>query len=240
MSSFPTTRWSEIAATGLTGKDGEAAMSQFLHAYTPVLQRYLIRGAKMKPYMAEEIVQDFIADKVFLGKLLERADRKRGRFRSFLCKCLNHYVVSSYRAQSRQDPKRLSQYDWKALRPSPKDEAAPDHVFDVEWARHLLQLTLTRMETECCTAGKAHVWSVFDDRFLNPLLRGGEATPYNELSERLGLKSAVSARERLCEAKRIFRRLLKSVISEYAASEDEVDQELHELLIILGHNSHID
>lgn len=238
MSSFPTTRWSEIVAAGLGGDAGEAAMTRFLHAYTPVMQRFLTRGAKLPACLAEETVQDFIADKVFLGQLLTRADQKRGRFRAFLCKCLSHYVVSSHRQRARQDPQRLSREEWKIIRPQCGDKDNPERVFDVEWARHLLKMALSRMETECRATGKAMVWAVFDDRLLNPLLHGKQATPYDLLSRQLKLKNAVSARERLYEAKKIFKRTLKSVVSEYTATKQEVDEELNELKIILGQNSH--
>ena len=75
---------------------------------------------------------------------------------------------------------------------------------------------------------------MFESRILRPTLGGAEALPYEELVERFGFQSPMKAMNLLITARRMFARLLRSVIEEYAIDRAEVDAELDAVLSGLG------
>ncbi len=78
------------------------------------------------------------------------------------------------------------------------------------------------------------VWGVFEVRILAPILQGTEPADYRELVERFGLRSPSQASNVLITGKRMFERVLRSVVAEYARDERDVDEEIGELREILA------
>ena len=88
---FLTTRWSVVRAAVTTG-DSEAnkALSWLCDRYWFPLFVY-VRGRGHSPEDAEDLVQGFF-EQILEENLVTRADAERGRFRSFLLSCLNHFL----------------------------------------------------------------------------------------------------------------------------------------------------
>ena len=66
-------------------------------------------------------------------------------------------------------------------------------------------------------------------RILLPIMEGAEPAAYADLVRQYGFQSPAQASNVLISAKRMFARLLREVISEYAFSEEEVESEIQEL-----------
>ena len=102
-SEFDSTRWSLIEMAG--AKDGSqrrTALDKILSAYLPALQTYLMLNRRVNAEEAEDLLHDFVTDKILQGDLLSRADHTKGRFRSLLIKSLNNYLVDRYRSRRRK------------------------------------------------------------------------------------------------------------------------------------------
>ena len=78
------------------------------------------------------------------------------------------------------------------------------------------------------------MWGLFDCRVVRPMLEGAPAPDYRELVDRFGFPSPVQASNALVTAKRMYVRILRAVIGEYADDEREIDSEIADLHRILA------
>jgi DNA-directed RNA polymerase specialized sigma24 family protein len=237
---FPTTIWSEIAR--LRQADSEAAriaLDSLLAKYGPPLKACLVRQFRVDEDQAADWFQSFVWKKVLLKNLFTSADRNRGKFRTFLVNTLQNFVRDEieHAARQRRSPSGglVSLEDEEVVKQEPPDNRDdPSHALDVAWARGVVAETLRQMQAECEGKGNQRIWEVFRLRLLEPQLEGAEPIPYKELFNRLGFQSDAEAGNALITAKRMFTRLLRSVIAEYARTEQDIDAEINELRRILG------
>ncbi len=227
-SRFPPTQWTLVAHAQGSSDGRDAALDDLLRVYAPVLQRYLITVLRIRPEEADDLVQDFIARRVLAQRLLDRADRSRGRFRSFLLKCFVNFVRSELRkaraAKRAPPPSHLLPLDDQASRIA--DPRGSRKAFDALWARQVLSAVLDRMQRECKEKGRADVWNVFEQRILAPVFSDVPPRPYDELVADLRLTSPAQAANLLVTAKRSFQRALEETVRETVADAKDVAAEL--------------
>ncbi len=137
---FPTTQWTVIEQAGQ--EDKSVALEKILNLYHPALQSHLIYQLGLSAHEAEDILHDFIADKILEKKLLKNADRKKGKFRSYVLKVLDNYVIQQKRRSlaDKREPERARQFD-PEVNPDqhlPSPNASVD-VFDVIWAKKTVE-----------------------------------------------------------------------------------------------------
>jgi RNA polymerase sigma-70 factor (ECF subfamily) len=232
---FPPTRWSEVQRAAHPSQVwGEEALAALLGRYRPALKAHLMFARRLPPENAEDLLHDFIADKVLRHSLLAGSDPGRGRFRTYLLTALDRYAVSAHRRDAAQ--KRAPEGGFVELEEfdAPGDGAGQTAAGDAEWARQVIAEALRRTQAECEATARESFWSMFDIRVVGPLLRGEPPPPYEELVARLGFQSPLQASNALTTAKRIFTRMLREVVAEYAASPEAVDAELQELRAVLA------
>src|SRR5262245_57178770 len=83
VSQFPSTMWTEIASATLHGDSSAArALEGFYERYREPVKRFVVRRGFSEPD-AEDLTHEFFLE--LLGdSALRKADRTRGKFRSFL------------------------------------------------------------------------------------------------------------------------------------------------------------
>ena len=158
---------------------------------------------------------------------MRRADRERGRFRALLLTALHRYVISEIR-RNRRGPATITDPAGVA-----DSVCSPAEAYEVAWARAVIGKTLARMKAACAN-GRADLWGVFESRLVRPALHGAEVPPYASIVEQFGFQSPMQAANALTTGKRMFQRILREEVSEYAADDAEVDAEIAELLGILS------
>jgi RNA polymerase sigma-70 factor (ECF subfamily) len=226
---FPSTRWSLVErARGDDAFLRREALGTLVKRYWPALQAHLVIRRRLAPDAADELLQGFAADRILEQQFLGHADPAKGRFRSFLLRCLENYRIDRLRAQ-RPSQRLDDEHEANLADPSPAHD-----VFEVAWARLVLETALRRTWLECREQGKREVWQLFDRRVLQPAVSHASPTSYDELVGELGLESAQQAANLLVTAKRHFRRVLQSVVAEYVSSEAEIDDEISDLRSILA------
>lgn len=231
--SFPSTQWSLVdrAAAG-DSVVRRRALSDLLKQYLPALRAHLVHKKRIDQERADDLLQGFIANKVLEQGLIARADPDKGRFRALLVTSLNHYVIDVYRHQSGTPPAfSLSTTDHT---PPIGDSDSPSDVFDVAWARELLGDVLRRMRAECEKSRRLDLWGIFERRILGPILDNAATLPYEQLVKRYGFRSPTQAANALVTAKRMFARILRTVVGEYAGGEGAIDAEIRDLQQILA------
>lgn len=225
--SFPTTQWTQLALATLNGDTvGRAALDKFCqHYWQPVF--LFIRFRWGIPEQARDLTQDFFL-RVLEGADYKRADRLKGKFRTFLLGAVLHFLAEKARAAKAQ--KRGGDWDQTEMEDekasvSPADEL----VFDREWALAVLERALAVVRAECVEARGA---VAAEQLFL--FLPGAAASPpsYDELAARLGMAlSAVKTvihrlRQRLREA-------LRAEIARTVSAPHEIEEEFNHLRRVL-------
>ncbi len=185
---------------------------------------------------AEDLVQGFIAERILEKNLLAKADRGRGRFRSFLLKCFGRYVQDQFckaEAQKRGPaPSRVLRLDEHPdlLITGPASERS----FHLAWARGVIAQSTRAMEVECRQKGRMDLWEIMQGRVLGPALEGTVPVAYDDLVQQFGFRSPAEASNALITAKRMFVRCLHEVVRDTVETEQEVDMEIRDLKRILS------
>ncbi len=232
---FPTTHWSLVDRAAAT-RGGRDALGELLTRYAPALRAYLVRSHRLQPDEADDLLQEFILQKAVRDNLMTHADRRRGRFRTFLLTVLDNFYVSHLRRQhaQRRAPSRplvsLSQTEYDAASSAPEGRSS----FDVEWGRAVIDRALDLMEAECASSDRPDLWGVFVARVVDPILNGREPIPYDQLVAEFGYPTPSTASNALVTSKRMFARLLRCVVGEYARDDEEIEEEILLLRKILS------
>ena len=105
------------------------------------------------------------------GRLLQSADRNRGRFRSLLRTALQRFLHDEgdkrYAQKRGGDLRFVSWDDWMTEAPShlsiperESDNWSPERIFDVRWAATVVERALRRLGDECEKHGRRRVFDV--------------------------------------------------------------------------------
>lgn len=197
MNEFPQTRLSVIERIRLGDDDARLeALDVFVRAYRPALIDYLVRARGIPEHNAEDLVSDFILNKIMQGNVLDLANGK-GRFRNVLRTCIKMFFIDDYRKKQRL-PK------WVATSPEiEQPELRENEIdpFDRVWAIAVLGGALSQMQSE-----SPH-WGLFVDRVLTQ-----PPKPYDQVILEYGFDSPKKASNVLITARRTFNRMLSSQI----------------------------
>jgi DNA-directed RNA polymerase specialized sigma24 family protein len=103
---FPPTNWTLVDRAG-RGEDSSQrqALNELVRRYVPALHSHLVLQKRIPPEKAEDLLQEFLLEKVIEQEIVAQADRVRGRFRNFLLVSLDRFVVSQFRMANAQKRK---------------------------------------------------------------------------------------------------------------------------------------
>ncbi|MEO0514892.1 MAG: hypothetical protein AAF086_06305 [Planctomycetota bacterium] len=233
---FPTTIWSLVReADHQRTVVRTAALDKLLRQYAPAMVSHLVRRKRLQPEHAEDVVQGFIVEKVLEKGLVGKADADRGKFRTLLLTALDRYLVSDFRAASAQKRGGGRVSSLEALGAPVVDANSGGDAFEIEWSRTLMDQAIARMKDECVTSDRPDVWGVFHDRLLQPTLDRAEPPSYDTLVERYHINTPAQAANLLITGKRMFARVLRTVIADYAGDDDtQIQNEMDDLMHILA------
>ncbi|MGH7936488.1 MAG: RNA polymerase sigma factor [Chthoniobacterales bacterium] len=239
---FVPTQWSVVLAAGESQSDPEAAraaLAQLCQTYWPPLYTF-VRSRGYPVHDAQDLTQNFFAH-LIEHKLYARADRQKGKFRSFLLASLKNLLADEHdRAQTL---KRGGGQDFLPLNDTQAaeaeslfqthhgDELSPDEdrVFERTWAETLVAGALARLAAEYRAEGKEKLFAQ-----LKIFLTGG-ADPlptYAELSVQLGTPAS-SLRSDVTRLRERYRVALRAEVRRTVECESQVEDELRELLRVL-------
>ncbi|MEP7347267.1 MAG: hypothetical protein ABI877_18495 [Gemmatimonadaceae bacterium] len=236
MSVFPDTRLSVVA--GLSSDDPgtrSRAMEIVARAYRAPIIAVLQHRWSLDTPDAEDLAHDFFVH-AFSKEWLQRFDASRGRFRTFLRSCLSAYASTAHEAAHRLKrgggSLHLSLDDDNVAATSPEVDA----IFDREWVRSVLTLSLESFRRECegddtedeKREGRAVTYAVFVARDVDGA--DLEVPPsYSELAERFAVLPT-QVTNYLNWARRRFRVHVLETLRALTASDDEFRAEARALL----------
>jgi len=169
---FPSTHWSVILRTKTGGEEaGRKALTDLLVRYRAPLISHLIRKRRLSQDRAEDVLQGFIADRILEKHLIARADKTRGKFRTYLLTALDNYLIDLVRQERARKPPDGSIFSVEDEHTLMPEDAAVSDVFDVAWAQEVLARTLRLMHEHCREFRRSDVWAVFEARSLRKVVR---------------------------------------------------------------------
>jgi hypothetical protein len=194
------------------------------------MRLYLFHTWGLRREEADEVIADFVANRIVDRGLLEAADQTRGRFRTILTTSLQRYMIDRLRRQSRApDGSPLP-----AANPAPApSNSDPRSEFDRAWGRAVIAEAILRTRAHCERTGRMSYWELFEHRVVAPAADGVSPSSYSELVGRLSFSTPASAANALATAKRVFDRELRKVLAEQGGKGCDVEEELRELRKIL-------
>ena len=213
---WPLTDWSALGcAADAVGKE-VAPLEILIIKYQKALRVCLIGRFPWLQGEADRLITEFSEDRILKEGWLKKPQSGRGRFRDFLKRSLVNFVLDQYKKKDAlKQATPLDELDQEISAPTETSGS-----FDLDWTKTLVAETLKRMEADCRLSGRdqpkrSHIWDLFKIRLLTPFLDGSTPPSYEQAVALLKLRSPNEAANMLLSAKRIFKRHLLAVISEY-------------------------
>lgn len=232
---FATTRWSVVLNAG----DGdssrcEAALEQLCRSYWPPIYAYTCRTG-VPPEAAKDLTQAFFAALLEKQWLL-RADRDRGRFRSFLLTYLKRFLSDEHQrlsARKRGGGREILSLDELAGEQGagfvPSDERTPEGEYDRQWALITLQNALRRLRAEAVANGQEALFEALQGRLTETFTAESLAA----IGQRFGLgESAVKMRVSRWRGR--YQELIRSEVAQTVPQLADINEELRHLMAALA------
>ena len=233
---FRTTHWSvvQLAADGEAAALSEEAMAEFCQTYWPPIYAFL-RHRGRSSGDAQDLTQAFFVH-LLEQKTLTRADRAKGKLRTFLLGSLQNFLANEYdraHALKRGGGKQILSLDENFMEAEAAIAASPDmdaaSGFDLAWASNVVKRAWQHLEAGFAVDGKAH-WL----EAMRPFLAGGGATPppQDDVAASLGVPVA-TFRTSLMRTRQRYREALRSEVAATVSDPAEVEEELQYLYRLL-------
>ena len=182
---------------------------------------------------AQDLTQAFFARIIETGGFAS-ADRKRGRFRSYLLGAMKHFLANQWhRAQTQKRGGHVRFIEFDALDPEARYAGAseqsdnPELLFDREWALETVAGALQELREEMTKAGKS---KQFDT--LKGSLGGQDELPREQIAARLDMSEG-AVKVAVHRLRQRYRKLLRAAIAETVSNEADLDDEMRYLVAVL-------
>lgn len=229
-----------VSSAGLDKDEGASrdALAQLCRTYWRPIYSYVCRR-HYSPEDAQDLTQDFFA-MILSTDWLQRADQRRGRFRSLLLTSLENFLNDA--ADKRRAHKRggrvkfVSWDDWMAeapsqlaIAPSAFEALPPERIFDLRWAVTVVEQALNRLSEECEKKGRLRLFDA-----LSPCLAADRTDiSYERIATTLGVTEAVVKRQ-LFNLRQRYRSLLREEVAKTVADPAQVEDEIRHLCAVLA------
>lgn len=227
---FATTHWSVVlSAKDQKSAQSAAALEKLCSAYWFPLYAFVRRQGR-SPHDAQDLTQEFFA-RLLEKEFLKSAAQEKGKFRTFLLVALKRFLANEWdrqQAQKRGGGAQTISIDQElaesrfASEPAHHDQ--PDVLFDRQWAVTLLEHTMTRLQSEYLSSGRAKLFELL----RGCLGRDESALPYAAIAAQLNLtEAAVKMAVQRLRAR--YREILRAEIADTVATTAEIDEEIRHL-----------
>jgi len=232
---FATTRWTVVLqAGGPTSEVSMWALEQLCRTYWYPLYSFARRSG-VPPPDAEDLTQSFFAH-LIEKDVIARADRERGRFRSFLLTAFRNFCAGErerHSAAKRGGGRTIVSFDElqaeSRYQHELQHELSPEKLYDRKWAASLLEQVMNILRLEYATLGKGPLFDI-----LRTVLWGGRLeSSYELLARQAGLTEG-AFKVAVHRMRSRFRECLRQEVAQTVATPGEVDGELRHLLSALG------
>lgn len=230
---FRTTHWSAVFAAQAPGPQAGAALETLCRAYwRPVFAHIRRQGHGVEE--ARDLTQEFFA-RLLEGHWLRPADPQRGRFRSYLLKCLSRFLIDEWRKATAQ--KRGGGHEFFSIEEAreeerwglePADVFTPEQAYDRRWAESLIARANARLRADYEGDGQGARFEA-----LKVYLQEGHEPAYADVAAQLGLTGA-AVKSAIYKLRQRYGEAIRAEIAETVSDLADVERELEHLLQALG------
>ena len=215
--------------------DAQQALETLCATYWRPLYAYLRRSG-LSPQAAEDLTQEFFAQRVVTKLIFRGLNPAKGKFRTWLLNSLQNLLRNEWDKQQAQ--KRGGSHPHLSLdfqdaegryRLELAHDLTPEKIYEREWAMTLLENALNQLRQHYAAANKA---ALFEE--LKCFLPGAlSRQPYSEVALRLG-KSEAAVKMAVSRLQQEYGNLLRAEIKRTVSNPAEEHEELNYLLTVLG------
>jgi RNA polymerase sigma-70 factor (ECF subfamily) len=232
---FATTHWSVVLAAGERNTpQSAAALEALCRTYWFPIYQYIRRWG-YGPEDAQDLTQEFFV-RLLRQNSIGRADRERGRFRSFLLGALKHLLADEKaKVEAKKRGGGQSLLSWEQvgaedrLRAEPMDQLSPDRVFDRRWAMTVLEQATQRLRAEYDAPDRK---PVFEE--LKSHVTGDDAAPsYARAAARLGLSES-AVKSAIYRLRQRYHALVREEVAQTVTNPQDLEDEIRYLMSLFG------
>ncbi|HYG24287.1 MAG TPA: sigma-70 family RNA polymerase sigma factor [Verrucomicrobiae bacterium] len=231
---FAATSWSNVIAAQRQGSpEAEAALERLCRTYWYPLYAYLRRKGH-DSHRAQDLTQEFLY-RLIKENYLEAADRRRGKFRSFLLASLNHFVSNqrdhdnAVKRGGRATVVSLDDTDSEGrfLR-EPASGMSPEKIFERNWFLSLFEEALSRLREEQSSAGKLELFTQLQSFVIEDAEPGDytKAAPLVKMTPNAVAVTVHRMRER-------YKKLVYEEVVRTVADDSEIADELRRFFAVM-------
>jgi RNA polymerase sigma factor (sigma-70 family) len=232
---FVTTHWSLVVAAGTASSpNSNLALETLCRTYWYPLYAYIRRRGHTTED-AQDLTQEFFR-RLLASDWISRADRSKGRFRTFLLGGLQNFLANEWQKANRlkrgggESPVSLdAAVAEQRYALEPADLASPDKLFDRRWAMTVLESVLARLEAEQKEAGATERFKALRTVLLGEPSQDGYAT----LAARFGVSES-TVKSWVHRLRGRYRELLQEEVAQTVESREDVQAELRHLMQALS------
>lgn len=232
---FRTTLWTVVLTAGNPASpECEAALARLCQTYWTPVYAFICKRCN-SPEQAKDLTQGFF-EKFLQKNLASRAQRTRGRFRSFLMSSVENFLRDEHERSTslkRGGGETRLSLDWDQANDASLTELSgsltPAEAFEKQWARTLIEKVLQRLTTEYQETGRGSLF----EQLQSHLWGDSESIPYSDLSRHFGM-SLVNLRVFAHRMRQRFREVLREEVAQTVDSPDEIDRETQYLRQIVS------
>src|ERR1700683_4710535 len=223
---FETTQWSLVAAAG-ADEEKRPALQDLYRSYAQPIYAFIRRRGYSRQD-AQDLTKDFFLH-LLERNTFSRADRLKGKFRSFLLGALEFFLAHAHEratAEKRGGNATLVFLDDETaeVRYQLADPGqTAEQVFDARWAATLIETTVDRLKAENEAAGKGDLFNK-----IRGFLLEGEESSYAQVAEGAGLTLG-AVRLAIHRLRSRYRELLRAEIARTVGSSGDFDEEVRAL-----------
>ena len=236
---FLTTCWTEIISVRSQNETKrKELLSELITRYSRPVYCYLL-GKGLNEESAEDLAQDFLTEVVIGREIIGRADKTKGRFRTFLLTALDRYAIDMHNKKNaiKRKPKgeRIA-IDTSELadRIAAMSDMTPEEIFNHAWATEILTQVIDETKDVYYKNGKGNHWEVFNSKVILPILENSELPVLQDLCEQHGIENDAKASKIIFDAKNKFQLVMYQHLRQLVDDESEIEEEFNEILKILS------
>lgn len=227
---FPITRWTLIQQVNDESPgDSRKALEELCQQYAQPVFAFVRQRIKSHEE-AEDATQEFFAQLID-GRLLQKADQERGRFRSFLLHAVRNFLADLH--DHKNAVKRGGRIQHVALvaeTPVVGSNATAEHAFELQWVRATLQAALIELEAEYKSTERQQLFDALKDA-----LDDSEKVAAKETALKLRMTEA-AVRVALHRMRKRLGQLIRQHILHTVEKPEDVDSEIKNLMQLLENN----
>lgn len=230
---FLTTRWSMVVAAAGNDSAADAALDQLLRDAWRPLYAFARRWGCTKED-AEDAVQGFIAS-LLSRKSLEKMERGRGRFRTFLLSGMRNHMSDVHSAAHAEKRGGGAMHyslnldaDEQGYAELAVETDSPEKAFERAWAMEVMARARGKLKDECVASGKGEVFAgLFPENGVGDMAEGAAA------GARLGLAES-GFRTLAMRLRHRWRDLIRAELTQTVSTREALDEEMAALRAALG------